>query len=72
MRRVLVTTGGIEGGGQNDDLFGGQGDDDLFGQDGDDFLKARDRVSANDEADGGPNTDECRIDAGDTAISCEE
>jgi serralysin len=39
---------------------------------GDDFLKSRDNVSNNDFVDGGLNTDECVIDAGDTAASCEE
>jgi Ca2+-binding RTX toxin-like protein len=68
----------IEGNDQNDKLYGGQGDD-CLGQDctvgdseaGNDFLKTRDKVSGNDFADGGDNTDTCRIDAGDTAINCE-
>jgi serralysin len=71
-RKDILTTGGIEGGDQNDWLSGGQGDDDLFGNNGNDTLKTRDHVSANDEANGGPNTDTCVIDAGDTANSCEQ
>jgi Ca2+-binding RTX toxin-like protein len=71
-RKDLVTTGGIEGGNQNDWMSGGQGDDDLFGNDGNDTLKTRDHVNANDEADGGPATDTCVIDAGDTANNCEQ
>ena len=71
-RKDIVTTGGIEGGNQNDWMSGGQGDDDLFGDDGNDTLKTRDHVAANDEANGGPATDTCVIDAGDTANSCEQ
>ena len=56
----------------NDYVLGGQGDDDLFGDDGNDTLKTRDHVAANDEANGGPATDTCVIDAGDTANSCEQ
>ena len=68
----------IEGNDQNDKLFGGQGDDCLGEnctvsdlENGNDFLKTKDKVSGNDTANGGSNTDTCRIDAGDTAISCE-
>jgi len=71
----------IEGDGQNDKLYGGNGDDclgadcaratDSYSEPGNDFLKSRDRVSGNDYVDGGDNTDTCRIDAGDQAISCE-
>jgi hypothetical protein len=39
-------------------------------EDGNDFLKTRDNVSGNDFANGN-NTDTCRIDAGDEAVSCE-
>src|SRR5205085_1981875 len=68
----------IEGNDQSDKLYGGQGAD-CLGQDctvgdseaGNDLLKTRDNVSGNDFADGGDNTDTCRIDAGDTAIYCE-
>ena len=71
----------IEGQGQNDDLYGGNGDD-CLGQNcthkdskttepGNDFLKSKDGVSGNDYVDGGDNTDTCRIDSGDQAISCE-
>jgi Ca2+-binding RTX toxin-like protein len=72
----------IEGNGQNDELRGGQGDDclgadctrngDTNSEPGNDFLKTRDRVSGNDFANGGDNTDTCRVDAGDEVISCEE
>ena len=68
----------IEGNDQNDKLYGGQGDDCLGAtctvsdpENGNDFLKSRDNVSGNDAVDGGNNTDTCRIDAGDQAISCE-
>lgn len=67
-----VISHGLEGNDQNDRVLGGQGDDDLFGGNGDDFLKTRDHVSGNDSADGGSNTDRCRIDAGDQSVSCEE
>ena len=71
----------IEGNGQNDKMYGGSGDD-CLGDDctfsnetnsepGNDFLKTKDKVSGNDFANGGDNTDTCRIDAGDEAISCE-
>jgi Ca2+-binding RTX toxin-like protein len=68
----------IEGNDQNDKLYGGQGDD-CVGEDctvsdpenGNDFLKTRDKVSGNDTAAGGNNTDTCRIDAGDIVSSCE-
>ena len=33
-RKDILTTGGIEGGNQNDWMSGGQGEDDLFGNDG--------------------------------------
>src|SRR3954451_4893373 len=67
----------MEGQDQNDKLYGGQGDD-CLGEDctvsdpenGNDLLKTRDKVSGNDTAAGGNNTDTCRIDAGDNAISC--
>jgi len=69
----------IAGQGQNDKMYGGSGDDCLGVQcvpgggsePGNDFLKTRDNVSGNDIANGGDNTDTCRIDAGDEAISCE-
>jgi Ca2+-binding RTX toxin-like protein len=68
----------IEGNDQNDKLYGGQGDDCLGAQctttdseNGNDLLKSRDKVSGNDYVDGGNNTDTCRIDAGDQALSCE-
>jgi Ca2+-binding RTX toxin-like protein len=68
----------IEGNDQNDKLYGGQGDDCLGGsctvsdsENGNDFLKSKDKVSGNDVVNGGNNTDTCRIDAGDQAISCE-
>src|SRR3954468_2987186 len=68
----------IEGNDQNDKLYGGQGDDCLGSgctvsdsENGNDFLKSKDNVSGNDAVDGGNNTDPCRIDAGDQAISCE-
>ncbi|MFL5766559.1 MAG: hypothetical protein ACJ758_01790 [Actinomycetota bacterium] len=68
----------IEGNDQNDKLYGGQGDDCLGSgctvsdsENGNDFLKSKDNVSGNDAVDGGNNTDTCRIDAGDQAISCE-
>jgi Ca2+-binding RTX toxin-like protein len=69
---IEVISYGLEGNDQNDRVLGGQGDDDLFGDNGDDFLKTRDHVSGNDSADGGANTDACRIDAGDQAVSCEQ
>jgi Ca2+-binding RTX toxin-like protein len=72
----------MEGDDQNDRLFGGQGDDCLgagctaeqmeYSENGDDFLKSHDNVSGNDLVDGGNNTDECRVDAGDDVYSCEE
>jgi Ca2+-binding RTX toxin-like protein len=71
-RKDILTTGGIEGGNQNDWMSGGEGDDDLFGDETNDSLKTRDHVSATDEANGGPATDKCVIDAGDTANSCEQ
>ena len=43
-RKDILTTGGIEGGNQNDWMSGGQGDNDLFGDDGNDTLKTRDHV----------------------------
>jgi hypothetical protein len=52
-------------------VYGGQGDDSAYGYDGNDFVKTRDNVSGNDYADGGVNTDTCRVDAGDTVVSCE-
>jgi Ca2+-binding RTX toxin-like protein len=69
----------MEGNGQNDHMYGGQGSDCLgtctskqvVVEPGNDFLKTRDHVSGNDLADGGANTDTCRIDAGDEAIDCE-
>jgi Ca2+-binding RTX toxin-like protein len=71
----------IEGNGQNDKMYGGNGDDclgadctfsnDTNSEPGNDFLKTKDKVSGNDFANGGDNTDTCRIDAGDQAISCE-
>ncbi|MFL5736567.1 MAG: hypothetical protein ACJ76P_04440 [Actinomycetota bacterium] len=68
----------IEGNDQNDKLYGGQGDDCLGGgctvsdsENGNDFLKSKDKVSGNDVVNGGNNTDTCRIDAGDQALSCE-
>jgi Ca2+-binding RTX toxin-like protein len=69
----------IQGQDQSDDMFGGNGDDCLGQQcapsgnsePGNDFLKTKDNVSGNDIANGGDNTDTCRIDAGDEAISCE-
>jgi len=71
----------IEGNGQNDDMYGGNGDDclgedctfnnDTNSEPGNDFLKTKDRVSGNDFAAGGDNTDTCRIDAGDEVHNCE-
>jgi Ca2+-binding RTX toxin-like protein len=68
----------IEGNDQNDKLYGGQGDDCLGVQctatdieNGNDFLKTRDHVSGNDYANGGTNTNTCRIDAGDQAVNCQ-
>jgi Ca2+-binding RTX toxin-like protein len=68
----------VAGEDQNDKLYGGQGDDCLGagcttddGENGNDFLKTKDKVSGNDTASGGNNTDTCRIDAGDQALSCE-
>jgi Ca2+-binding RTX toxin-like protein len=69
----------IQGQGQNDKMYGGNGDDCLgvqcaptgSSEPGNDFLKTHDNVSGNDIANGGDNTDTCRIDAGDEAISCE-
>jgi Ca2+-binding RTX toxin-like protein len=67
-------------GGQGDDDLGGstytncyQGwnSDANSDEGGNDFLKSRDNVSGNDFVDGGANTDECVIDAGDTNTSCE-
>jgi Ca2+-binding RTX toxin-like protein len=69
---LVVDSNGLVGSDSNDRLYGGQGDDDLFGNGGNDFLKTRDFVSGNDSADGGPQTDACVIDAGDTNISCEQ
>jgi Ca2+-binding RTX toxin-like protein len=68
----------IEGNDQSDKLYGGQGNDCLGqnctvsdSENGNDFLKTKDKVSGNDAAEGGNNTDTCRIDAGDQANSCE-
>lgn len=74
-------------GGQGDDALGGSGATFSSGcyvgwdehansggstyETGNDFLKSRDNVSGNDTVDGGVNTDECVIDAGDTESSCE-
>ncbi len=68
-------------GGQGDDDLGGSNAASCYtgwngdaGSDegGDDFLKSRDHVSGNDFVDGGENTDECIIDAGDFVYNCEE
>jgi Ca2+-binding RTX toxin-like protein len=69
-------------GGQGDDLIGGPiaTSDCFHGWDGvsnpqepgNDFLKSRDNVSGNDTVDGDFGTDTCVIDAGDTAVSCEQ
>jgi hypothetical protein len=56
---------------QNDSVYGGQGADATEGNFGNDFVKTRDRVSGNDIADGGENTDRCVIDAGDAFTGCE-
>jgi Ca2+-binding RTX toxin-like protein len=67
----------VEGADQNDRLYGGQGDDQVGDETdeevGNDFLKSRDGVSGNDTVNPGPNTDTCRIDAGDTIVdgACE-
>ena len=61
----------MDGGDQNDEVYGGQGADELVGGNGNDFLKSRDNVSGNDEVDGGANTDTCVIDAGDSVTNCE-
>jgi Ca2+-binding RTX toxin-like protein len=65
----------VEGAGQNDRLYGGQGDDQVGDEtdeeSGNDFLKSRDGVSGNDTLNPGPNTDTCRIDAGDTIVDGE-
>jgi hypothetical protein len=65
----------IEGNGQNDKMYGGSGDvcpgedctfsNETNSEPGNDFLKTKDKVSGNDFANGGDNTDTCRIDAGD-------
>ena len=65
----------VEGAGQNDWLYGGQGDDQVGDEAteevGNDFLKSKDNVSGNDTLDPGPNTDTCRLDAGDTIVDGE-
>jgi Ca2+-binding RTX toxin-like protein len=67
----------VEGAGQNDRLYGGQGDDQVGDESdeevGNDFLKSRDNVSGNDTLNPGPNTDTCKLDAGDTIVdgTCE-
>jgi len=65
----------VEGADQNDWLYGGQGDDQVGDEDveevGNDFLKSRDNVSGNDTLNPGPNTDTCKIDAGDTIVDGE-
>jgi Ca2+-binding RTX toxin-like protein len=71
----------MEGDGQNDHMYGGQGADCVGAEctfkqvspvePGNDFLKTKDGVSGNDRADGGANTDTCRIDAGDNVQNCE-
>jgi Ca2+-binding RTX toxin-like protein len=71
----------MEGDGQNDHMYGGQGADCVGAgctfkeidpaEAGNDFLKTKDHVAGNDVADGGANTDTCRVDAGDSVNSCE-
>jgi Tol biopolymer transport system component len=60
----------VLGGPGNDVLVGGAGADVLQGEDGDDVLRTLDGISGNDSADGGPGSDKCKVDAGDTVISC--
>jgi Ca2+-binding RTX toxin-like protein len=61
----------LYGGGGNDNLYTGRGNyDNGYGEAGDDFIKTVDQVG-NDTADGGDNTDTCRIDPTDTAVNCE-
>ena len=58
-------------GAQGDDCLGVQCAPSRSSEPGNDFLKTHDNVSGNDIANGGDNTDTCRIDAGDEAIRCE-
>jgi uncharacterized delta-60 repeat protein len=58
------------GGDQGDTLTGGINSDALFGELGADSLNTKDSISANDRANGGPDSDSCTTDAGDVVVSC--
>ncbi|WP_172386974.1 DUF11 domain-containing protein [Streptomyces sp. MNP-20] len=59
----------VGGGDGNDTLVDHHGTDTLKGNAGDDSIDVRDGV-AGDTADGGPGTDSCAVDTGDTATNC--
>ncbi|MFF8278782.1 calcium-binding protein [Streptomyces lateritius] len=60
----------IDGGNNNDRLFGEAGSDTLFGAYGNDTLNTVDGVAGNDGAHGGPGTDSCSTDTGDSRSGC--
>ena len=55
----------------SDRLNGGSGIDIIEGGSGNDTLDGRDGVGGNDTVDGGPETDDCQADTGDTVKNCE-
>ncbi|MEV0455111.1 lamin tail domain-containing protein [Catellatospora methionotrophica] len=60
----------IYGGPGSDLINGGPGDDRVYGEAGNDFIKIRDKVTGNDNADGGPGFDLCSADLLDAVLSC--
>ena len=58
------------GGPGNDVLRGGRGNDVLKGEEGRDVVRTTDSVSGNDTAVGGPDSDACKTDVGDSNLSC--
>jgi len=61
----------LRGGSGGDDLIGASGRDTGEGNAGNDRLTFNDQVGANDSANGGPGTDSCVVDVGDTRVGCE-
>lgn len=61
----------LRGGDGPDYFIGGTGPDTLRGGAGADDLEVDDGVSGNDTVNGGPDSDFCSFDAGDTVTSCE-
>ncbi|MEU9190749.1 hypothetical protein AB0D14_40855 [Streptomyces sp. NPDC048484] len=61
----------LRGGSGGDFLIGASGRDTGEGNAGNDTLGFNDEVGANDSANGGPGTDNCVVDVGDTRVSCE-